>query len=102
MTVPTVPTDRRPSLSARALLRGVGFYRTWISPALPPSCRYAPTCSQYAATAITRFGAARGAYLAVRRIATCHPFHRGGLDEVPDTFTLRRPRAAAPTLITAP
>lgn len=77
---------------ARALLRVVGFYRSWISPALPPSCRYSPTCSQYAITAITRFGALRGSYLAMRRIATCHPFHRGGTDPVPEAFSMRRRR----------
>lgn len=65
------------------------FYRTWISPALPPSCRFEPSCSAYALESVTRFGGARGAYLAIRRLLRCHPWHRGGLDPVPDTFTLR-------------
>ncbi|MDR1998624.1 MAG: membrane protein insertion efficiency factor YidD, partial [Frankiaceae bacterium] len=50
------------------------FYRTWISPALPPSCRHAPTCSAYALEAVSRFGAVRGGYLAVRRLLRCHPW----------------------------
>lgn len=75
---------------ARVLLGVVRFYQSWVSPALPPSCRYSPTCSTYAATAIVRFGALRGSYLALRRIATCHPFHRGGTDPVPDAFSMRR------------
>lgn len=83
------------SPAARMLLGAVGFYRTWISPALPPSCRYTPSCSQYAATAIARFGAVRGAYLAVRRLATCHPLHRGGTDPVPEAFSMRRAQRAA-------
>lgn len=95
-------TADRQGRAARALLRVVAFYRSWISPALPPSCRYTPTCSQYAATAISRFGALRGSYLAVRRIATCHPFHRGGTDEVPDAFTLRRNRVSASRLLDTP
>lgn len=89
-------------LAARVLLGAVRFYRTWISPALPPSCRYTPTCSQYAATAILRFGALRGSYLAVRRIATCHPFHRGGTDAVPDAFSMRRSRVISSGLLDTP
>lgn len=89
-------------LPARALLRMVGFYRSWISPALPPSCRYTPTCSQYAATAILRFGALRGSYLAARRILTCHPFHRGGTDPVPEAFSMRRSRVTASELLDTP
>lgn len=86
----------------RVLLAVVGFYRSWISPALPPSCRYTPTCSQYATTAILRFGALRGSYLAVRRIATCHPFHRGGTDPVPDAFSMRRSRVTSSGLLDTP
>ncbi|NJL82483.1 MAG: membrane protein insertion efficiency factor YidD [Chloroflexaceae bacterium] len=64
-----------------ALIRG---YQSWISPLFPPSCRFQPTCSQYALVAIARFGPWRGSALAVRRVLRCHPFHPGGYDPVPD------------------
>ena len=67
----------------RLLLLLVQFYRSWISPLLPPSCRYYPTCSAYALEAIERYGAWRGGWMALRRILRCHPFHRGGYDPVP-------------------
>lgn len=79
---PGVPA-RRPSVPARALLAVVGFYRRYISPALPPSCRFTPSCSAYAAEALERHGALRGSWLAVRRLLRCHPWHRGGHDPVP-------------------
>jgi uncharacterized protein len=72
---------RRPI--ARVLLALIGFYRTVISPALPPSCRYIPSCSAYAAEAIQIHGAGRGSWLAFRRVLRCHPFHAGGHDPVP-------------------
>jgi putative membrane protein insertion efficiency factor len=59
------------------------FYKKGISPYLPPSCRFTPTCSEYAMEAINRFGAAKGGWLAVKRISKCHPFHKGGEDPVP-------------------
>ena len=65
------------------LLLIVRFYRCCISPLLPPSCRYYPTCSAYAMEAIERYGAWRGGWMALRRILRCHPFHRGGYDPVP-------------------
>ena len=67
----------------------IHFYRKFISPLKPPSCRFLPTCSAYALEAIEVHGAAKGTYLAVRRISKCHPFHKGGFDPVPP----RRERA---------
>ncbi|OKH33327.1 membrane protein insertion efficiency factor YidD [[Phormidium ambiguum] IAM M-71] len=66
------------------LIRG---YRMFISPLSPPSCRYQPTCSQYAMQAIERFGPWRGSSMAIRRILRCHPFHPGGYDPVPEIDT---------------
>jgi len=71
-------------LLPRHLLAGlVRGYQLVISPALPPSCRFTPSCSQYALEAITRHGAVRGTWLTVRRLVRCHPFHPGGFDPVP-------------------
>ncbi|MEJ7813264.1 MAG: membrane protein insertion efficiency factor YidD [Gemmatimonadaceae bacterium] len=63
-----------------ALVRG---YQLALSPLLPPSCRYLPSCSAYAIEALEKHGAARGAWLAARRIGRCHPFRPGGYDPVP-------------------
>ncbi|BAW95867.1 hypothetical protein NIES970_07810 [[Synechococcus] sp. NIES-970] len=65
------------------ILWGIQGYRRWISPLFPPSCRFQPTCSQYALEAVERFGPVRGSWLAVKRIGRCHPFHPGGYDPVP-------------------
>lgn len=62
------------------IIRG---YRLFISPLFGPSCRFRPTCSQYAIEAIDRFGAVKGSWLATKRILRCHPFHPGGFDPVP-------------------
>ena len=61
----------------------ITLYRRYLSPLLPPSCRYQPSCSGYALEAIRDHGAARGAWLALRRVARCHPWSAGGIDEVP-------------------
>jgi putative membrane protein insertion efficiency factor len=62
------------------LIRG---YQRVISPALPPSCRFTPSCSQYTFEAIARYGVVRGGWLGARRIVRCHPFNPGGFDPVP-------------------
>ena len=61
----------------------IRLYRAWISPLLPPSCRFFPTCSAYALEALGVHGPARGTWLSISRIARCHPFHPGGTDPVP-------------------
>jgi uncharacterized protein len=61
------------------LLRG---YKLFISPLFPPSCRFSPTCSEYAAEAVGKYGVLKGAVLGVKRILRCHPFHPGGYDPV--------------------
>lgn len=68
---------------ARALLAALDFYSRAISPALPPRCRFYPTCSAYAAEAVQRHGAFRGAGLALLRLLKCAPWHPGGIDPVP-------------------
>ena len=64
----------------RLLLAIIRFYQKHISPYTKPSCRFIPTCSQYALTAIERYGAWKGGWLALKRICRCHPFHRGEHD----------------------
>ena len=81
-TEPAAPGRvRRPV--ARALLGAVGFYQRAVSPLFPPRCRFQPTCSAYAAEAITVHGAVRGSGLALWRLLKCAPWHPGGLDLVP-------------------
>jgi putative membrane protein insertion efficiency factor len=71
----------------RLTLAILSFYRYWISPALhallPGGCRFYPTCSQYAEEAVALHGAARGGWLALRRLLRCHPFGASGFDPVP-------------------
>lgn len=61
----------------------VRLYQRWVSPLFPPSCRFTPSCSAYAVTALQRFGPLKGGYLAVRRLLRCHPWNPGGVDHVP-------------------
>ena len=64
----------------RIMLAMIRFYRTSISPYTPPSCRFIPTCSQYAMEAIEKYGPVKGGWLAFKRIMRCHPFHIGEHD----------------------
>lgn len=61
----------------------IRFYQIFISPLKPPTCRFYPTCSAYAIEAIQKNGPVKGTWLAIKRIAKCHPFHPGGYDPVP-------------------
>ena len=74
---------RLPRLMLVALVRG---YQKFISPGLPPSCRFYPSCSQYALEALQRHGALKGTLLAARRLTRCHPFNPGGDDPVPERW----------------
>ena len=65
-----------------ALLWLIRGYQRWLSPLLPPACRFEPTCSRYAYQAIERYGAGKGTLLALKRLGRCHPFHAGGYDPV--------------------
>lgn len=69
-------------LPARALMGLIRAYQLVVSPVIPASCRFTPTCSQYALESINRFGALRGGGKALRRVLRCHPFHPGGYDPV--------------------
>lgn len=70
-------------LPRRALLLLIRFYQLAISPMLPASCRYYPTCSVYGYEAIEKYGILRGGWLAMRRVARCNPWHEGGYDPIP-------------------
>nr|WP_309230069.1 MULTISPECIES: membrane protein insertion efficiency factor YidD [unclassified Blastococcus] len=85
----------------RALLAAIGFYSRAISPALPPRCRFYPTCSAYAAEAVERHGAARGSWLALRRVLKCAPWHPGGVDPVPTAPGTSEPARASSTAVPA-
>ena len=61
----------------------VYFYRACISPLLPPSCRYTPTCSQYMVEAVTKYGIFKGGWLGIKRLLRCHPWGGSGYDPVP-------------------
>lgn len=104
--VPHEATDEAPAadVARRRLARAAGmlrraavallaapvrFYRYAVSPLLPPSCRFYPSCSAYALEALQRHGPLAGSWLALGRVCRCHPFNDGGVDPVPETFSLR-------------
>ena len=75
-------------MNAKTVIRKIDilpirFYQGAISPMLPPSCRYTPTCSQYAVEAIMKYGPLKGGWLAIKRICRCHPWGGSGYDPVP-------------------
>ena len=74
----------------KILMNLIRFYQKYISPATQPTCRYHPTCSSYALEAVDKHGALKGGLMSSARILRCNPFVEGGVDEVPDYFTLRR------------
>jgi uncharacterized protein len=88
---PTVPRPtmipKPTTMLARIVSLPIVAYRRWISPGLPPVCRFYPSCSEYALTAIATHGALRGLGLAIWRLLRCHPFHPGGIDPVPPPRT---------------
>ena len=69
-------------MARRAALKLIMLYQRFISPMLPQSCRFEPSCSEYAAGAIRKFGAGRGGVKALLRLLKCHPLHPGGFDPV--------------------
>lgn len=87
--------ERGPGLAARILALPIRAWRM-VSRYLPPRCRFYPSCSAYALEALERHGAARGSWLALGRVARCHPWHEGGLDPVPEpNVRSHRPRGGA-------
>ena len=82
-------------LPARFLLLLIRGYQLYVSPMTPPTCRFYPSCSQYAVIAVQRHGAFRGTYLAVWRLLRCNPWNRGGVDDVPPAHTSHHHRLDA-------
>lgn len=89
---PAAPRDHDGprGLPVRLLVGAIGLYRLAISPVLPPSCRYWPSCSEYAIESIRGHGALRGGWLAARRLCRCHPWAAGGIDLPPPARTTAR------------
>ena len=80
-------------LVALPLIWLIRAYQLLLSPLSPPSCRFYPSCSAYAVTALERFGLFRGSWLTIRRLLHCHPWNPGGVDEVPSAQPSTRPTA---------
>lgn len=72
------------AFTAWLLILAVKVYKYVISPLLPPACRYYPSCSEYAVTALKRYGLLKGSFLSLKRILRCNPFFPGGYDPVPE------------------
>jgi len=80
MEQPEKQRERRPVKERMILTSAIRFYRRFISPILPPACRFYPTCSQYALEALERYGILKGCWLTLKRLSKCHPYHPGGFD----------------------
>jgi len=89
-----VTAPDRPGRATRALMAPIRAWRL-LSQHLPPRCRFYPSCSAYALEALAEHGAARGSWLAARRVGRCHPWHAGGVDPVPVSNRRSRPAASA-------
>ena len=87
------------SRGARALLLLLRVYQSFFSALMPSACKFYPSCSHYAADALRIHGARRGSWLALRRVARCHPFTRGGVDLVPDAADFPRNEMSATTRV---
>jgi putative membrane protein insertion efficiency factor len=87
---------RRKRRVSRLIAVLLSFYKRVLSPLFGSRCRFHPSCADYARVAVARFGAGRGGVLAWWRIARCQPLARGGLDPVPERFTLRRAQQPPP------
>jgi uncharacterized protein len=98
-----MPARNRQSLAASILLFLVNAYRLWLSPMWGGACKFYPSCSQYAAQAISIHGARRGAWLALKRLFRCVPFTKGGIDLVPEPPSLApQPAPASPSTFAEP
>ena len=86
-------SSRSATVAAWPLVALVRVYQRVISPLRPPTCRFYPSCSAYAITALQRFGPIKGSWLAVRRLFRCHPWNPGGVDHVPEREPRRTPAA---------
>lgn len=89
-------TSAASAAARRAAVGLVRVYQRALSPWLPAACRFYPTCSEYAAEAVMRFGVARGLWMAACRLGRCHPFHRGGYDPVPERRAVHPPIPSRP------
>lgn len=88
--------ERLERLLALPLILLVKAYQLFFSPMFPPSCRFYPSCSAYAVTALERFGPLKGTWLTVRRLLRCHPWNPGGVDHVPQKACAHGPSASRP------